>query len=117
MYHPRPGLVIGFHGCDLSVCNEVIEVRTSLKPSINNYDWLGSGVYFWENNCQRALEFASECINNKARNDEIRTPSVIGAVLDLGVCLDLLDSDILILLKTPMKISLQDMRSMKFLFQ
>ncbi len=37
----------------------------SLRPSENDYDWLGHGVYFWENNEQRALQFAEEAARRK----------------------------------------------------
>jgi hypothetical protein len=57
------------------------------KPSDNDYDWLGPGIYFWENNWQRGLEFARE---QKGRADSgTARPFVIGAVIDLGTCLDL----------------------------
>ena len=61
----------------------------SLKPSHNDYDWLGHGVYFWENNEQRALQFAEEA--SKRKSSSIKEPFVIGAVIDLGYCLDLTD--------------------------
>ncbi len=57
------------------------------KPSENDYDWLGSGIYFWENNPQRALDFAHEAM--KRAGSKIREPFVVGAVVDLGACLDL----------------------------
>jgi hypothetical protein len=49
------------------------------------YHWLGYGLYFWENDRERALEWAQE----KASRDEIKSPTVIGAVIELGNCLDL----------------------------
>ncbi len=102
MYSKRAGLVIGFHGCDESVRDDVVFNKGSLlKPSANDYDWLGSGVYFWENNYTRALEFANFLKDHPTRNAKIpiRKPSVIGAIIDLGHCLDLLDSEYLNLLK------------------
>ena len=48
MYSSRPGLIIGFHGCDESVVHDVVNRKIDLKESQNNYDWLGHGVYFWE---------------------------------------------------------------------
>ena len=54
LYSSRSNLYIGFHGCDKSV-GEMILHGGSLKPSHNDYDWLGHGVYFWENNEQRDL--------------------------------------------------------------
>ena len=50
LYSRRANLVIGFHGCDRSVVEKVINT--------NDYDWLGSGIYFWENNEERAWQWA-----------------------------------------------------------
>lgn len=85
MYSKLPNLVIGFHGCDIEVYDRVIRQENSMKKSENAYDWLGHGIYFWENNYQRALEWAT-------RSSKIKTPAVIGAVVDLGYCLNLTDS-------------------------
>ena len=61
---------------------------------------MGGGVYFWENNYTRALEFANFLKNNPRNSKQIiKEPAVIGAVIDLGFCLDLLDSEYLNLLK------------------
>lgn len=89
LYSSRANLYIGFHGCDQSVVERVLNGDT-LKPSINSYDWLGHGMYFWENNEQRALQFAQE--SAKRKDSSIKKPAVIGAVIDLGYCLDLTDA-------------------------
>jgi hypothetical protein len=102
MYSKRTGLVLGFHGCDQSVRDKIIKTPNGhLRPSSNDYDWLGNGIYFWENNCKRALDFAKFLKKNTPHNSKqkIQTPSVIGAVIDLGYCMDLLDSEYLNLLK------------------
>lgn len=88
MYSRLPSLIIGFHGCDLSTFREVICEGGSLNPSMNNYDWLGSGIYFWEQNYERALQWTEE----QASRGRIEAPAVIGAVIDLGYCLNLTDS-------------------------
>ena len=72
--------------------------QTSLRISTNLYDWLGNGIYFWENNQQRALEFAGELKAKKSKS-KINTPAVIGAVIDLGLCLDLMDAEYIALVK------------------
>jgi hypothetical protein len=51
----------------------------------NTYDLLGNGMYFWENNYDRALEWA----NTRYGPEDAE---VIGAVIDLGYCLNLTDS-------------------------
>ena len=100
MYSTRPGLVLGFHGCDESVALKVLTGEEFLKRSANKYDWLGHGFYFWDNSPSRAMEFATHLqkFPNRSRG-EISKPAVIGAVLNLGFCLDLLDYDNLQLLK------------------
>jgi hypothetical protein len=57
------------------------------RPSNNEYDWLGPGIYFWEANPGRGLDFAQEAARRKP--SRIKEPFVIGAVLELGLCLDL----------------------------
>jgi len=90
LYSRRSNLVIGFHGCDQLVVDNLAEGKCDLNPSRNDYDWLGNGIYFWENNEERALQFAIE--SSKRKNSTIKKPSVIAAVLDLGYCMDLTDS-------------------------
>lgn len=105
MYSTRSGLILGFHGCDQSIVSEVINHKTLLKKSENAYDWLGPGIYFWENSPSRALEYANVLKNNPTRSrQEITTPGVIGAVIDLGHCLDLLDYENLQILKGAYKL-------------
>jgi hypothetical protein len=102
MYYKKSGLIIGFHGCDIEVQKTVITTNTNvLKSSKNDYDWLGHGIYFWENNVKRALQFAKEV--KKREPEKISEPAVLGAVLDLGNCLDLLDTENLDLLQEAYK--------------
>jgi hypothetical protein len=71
----------------------VFSGKRALAPSDNDYDWLGHGVYFWEHNAQRAYEFARELRDHpRASKRSIHRPAVVGAVIDLGLCLNLLDS-------------------------
>jgi len=102
MYSKRAGLILGFHGCDEVIRNRVVgEKGFWLYESRNDYDWLGNGVYFWENNYQRALQYTTDLMNNPIKGkSKITNPSVIGAVIDLGFCMDLLDTEYLKLLKT-----------------
>ena len=90
LYANRPNLTIGFHGCDQSVADKVAAGKDNLLASTNDYDWLGSGIYFWENNEDRALEWAIEL--SKRPGTSIRQPAVIGAIIDLGYCFDLTDT-------------------------
>jgi hypothetical protein len=88
MYPAKPGLLIGFHGCEEAIRNDVIAGVRTLNPSQNKYDWLGNGIYFWENNYERALDF----VRNPPGKRKFHSPAVLGAVIDLQFCLDLLDA-------------------------
>lgn len=59
------------------------------RPSDNDYDWLGPGVYFWEANPRRGLDYARELSRLERGKDKVRSPAVVGAIIDLGLCLDL----------------------------
>lgn len=104
LYSTRPSLVLGFHGCDASVAKEVIN-GGSLKASTNDYDWLGHGIYFWENDYDRALDWAKQL--SKRQPDKIQTPAVVGAIIDLGSCLDLINSHYISELKDAYKLLCQ----------
>ena len=41
-----PSFVLGYHGCDAALAEEVLAGREILRPSRNDYDWLGEGIYF-----------------------------------------------------------------------
>ena len=88
MYGKLPNLILGFHGCDRDVFESVIHKNNELIGSKNAYDWLGNGIYFWEHNLERAWDWAYEL----EKRSKVKTPAVIGAVIDLGYCLNLLDS-------------------------
>jgi len=85
--------VLGYHGCDRET-GERLLLNETFQPSENTYDWLGSGIYFWEANPGRALEWAKEranrILNKEGREAE---PFVVGAVIDPGFCLDLISSN------------------------
>lgn len=63
MYSISPSFVLGFHGCERDVGERVLAGEQTLLDSTNDYDWLGRGAYFWENNPQRALSFATNAQN------------------------------------------------------
>lgn len=94
MYSTKSGLVLGFHGCDQAVADKVISSGDNLLASTNRYDWLGNGIYFWEQSPERALAYATELQQNPGKSkNPIKAPAVIGAVIDLGFCLDLVTMD------------------------
>ena len=79
----RLEFVYGFHGCRKSVANALLSGRDVMLSSDNDYDWLGSGIYFWEEAPARAFLWARRKFGNDA--------SVIGAKIRLGRCLNLMD--------------------------
>ncbi len=91
MHTLSTAFVLGYHGCDEAVAERVLKGE-SFKPSTNNYDWLGPGIYFWEANPKRGLEFATELAGLRRGRAKVIKPCVVGAVVDLGLCLDLTTS-------------------------
>ncbi len=41
-------LAIAYHGCDRNLAGRIVAWETELKPSENAWDWLGHGIYLWE---------------------------------------------------------------------
>ena len=98
LYQKLPQIVLGFHGCDRAVAEKVLNSNEEhLTFSENDYDWLGDGIYFWLNDPQRAYEWARQ---TKERNPEkVKDPYVIGAVIDLGLCLNFCERESILLLQ------------------
>ncbi len=82
--------MLGYHGCDESVAEWLLGGEPFQK-SKNDYDWLGPGIYFWEANPLRGLEYATD-LQSTTWGSDITTPAVVGAIIDLGHCLDLMNS-------------------------
>lgn len=96
LYHIQASLIFGFHACEREVGEALLAGTTGFKPSENDFDWLGHGMYFWENNLTRAQEYAVELA---IKRNKLKEPFVVGAVIKLGYCLDLTDAFSLNLLK------------------
>ena len=80
--------VLGYHGCEPAFAEQVINGVIPVShwiPSANDYDWLGHGIYFWEHTPERALTWT-----NRSKKSGV---GVIGAIIQLGNCLDLSDID------------------------
>ena len=90
MHRLTSAFILGYHGCDKEVGARLL-AGVAFQPSDNDYDWLGPGIYFWEANPLRGLEFATEA--SKRKRSGIEKPFVIGAVIELGLCLDLTTSN------------------------
>ena len=89
MHRLSTSFILGYHGCDWTVAERLLAGRDFI-PSANDYDWLGHGIYFWEANPRRGLDFAREASRRGASG--IKVPAVVGAAIDLGLCLDLTSS-------------------------
>jgi hypothetical protein len=75
-------VILGYHGCKPEFAESLIRGETPLpdwRPSVNDYDWLGSGIYFWEHAPHRARDWMGK-------------GGVVGAIINLGYCLDLTDT-------------------------
>lgn len=81
--------VLGYHGCDAETARKAVLEGAEILQSNRDYDWLGPGAYFWESDPVRAGEWAQW----KASRGEYSSPAVIGAVIDLGNCLDLVSRE------------------------
>lgn len=81
--------VLGYHGCDRTTAAKAVNGDISLIQSDRDYDWLGPGAYFWEADPQRAREWAEW----KVSIGHYAEAAVIGAVIDLRHCLDLVSRE------------------------
>lgn len=88
MHRLSAGFILGYHGCARPVADRLLGGE-AFAYSANDYDWLGQGIYFWEANPLRGLEFAMEALRRRHSDDD---PCVIGAVIEYGNCLDLTTS-------------------------
>lgn len=89
----RAGFVLGFHGCSKTVADRLL-AGADFEESAERHDWLGPGAYFWEGDARRAREWAED----KVREGRYDEAAVVGAVIDLGRCLDLTVRENLLLL-------------------
>jgi hypothetical protein len=100
MLNHQPSSILAFHSCDLRVGINVLLGNEDLKVSNNAWDWLADGVYFWEQNPHRALEYAIESSKSLQFNKvPIKIPFVLGAIIDLKNCLNLTETQSLGILK------------------
>ena len=54
----NPGYVLAYHGLDRELGEKILTGKQGLVPSENGYDWLVHGIYFWEEDYNRAAEWA-----------------------------------------------------------
>lgn len=75
-------MVLGYHGTKRSYVTSIL--NNGFLPSTNEYDWLGDGVYFFQDAPNRARTWAADCYGSDV--------CVIGAEIELIDCIDLLDT-------------------------
>lgn len=98
IYQRMPQIVLGFHGCDKDTAIRILNSPSEhLNSSQNDYDWLGNGIYFWLNDPVRAYEWAQQA--HERHPSKIKTPYVLGAIIDLGTCLNFCERDSILLLQ------------------
>jgi hypothetical protein len=91
--------VIGFHSCDREVGLKLLNGKEEIIPSTNDWDWLGPGSYFWEGDPSRSLSYATENAQGIQKNKKAaETPFVLGAIIELGNCLNLVETESLTIL-------------------
>jgi hypothetical protein len=90
LHNLTASFVLGYHGCDRSVGERLLSGEP-FSPSDNDHDWLGPGIYFWEANPLRGLQYANE-LKKRPNGPKITEPYVVGAAIDCGYCLDLVAS-------------------------
>jgi len=77
-----------------------------IHMSAHDYEWLGHGFYVWENNYDRALDWASN------HYPKFKEPFAIGVVYTLEKCLDLTDKHFIELLSMDYPEFLLDLKRM-----
>lgn len=88
MHKLSTNFVLGYHGCRKSVADQLV-AGGEFMMSQNAYDWLGEGIYFWQSDPDRAEAFVIEKFERDGISDP---PAVVGAVIEMGLCLDLTTS-------------------------
>lgn len=91
MHSLSTSFILGYHGCDAETAEKLLR-NEPFQPSTNEYDWLGHGIYFWETNPDRAIDWARERAPATGAAPA-NQPAVVGAIVDLGFCLDLISSN------------------------
>jgi hypothetical protein len=74
--------LVGYHGTSRQTADHLVD-GGPFTASTNDDDWLGHGIYFWEYAPLQAWAWAERRYGTHA--------AVVGAMIRLGRCLDLLD--------------------------
>lgn len=76
-----PPPATAYHGTNALAAERI--QSEGFKQSRNKFDWLGAGIYFFQDSERRAMDWA--------RKVHSSDPVVIRAEIDLDGCMDLLD--------------------------
>lgn len=85
-------LMVGYHGCDVTVRDGLVSGMLQPHQSNNQYDWLGPGFYMFEGDEERARAFAETAAHHPKRRltaRPIATPTVVGCLFSVHRCLDM----------------------------
>jgi hypothetical protein len=83
--------VFGYHGTTQAAAKAILSDPTNFILSAGAGDWLGAGIYFFENSYQKGLEWARRSAG-KTRPPSLRQQeAVLGCEIDLTNCLDFCD--------------------------
>lgn len=88
-------VVRGYHATNATTAHKLLTEGADWEPSSNGYDWLGSGIYFWQDDVQRAWEFGCEGRRGWPPSETV----VLEADIELGNCLDLIGRQYMKMLK------------------
>lgn len=90
--------VIGYHGTGLTAALHIVNRVERFNRSQRDYDWLGTGIYFWEYAPDQALNWAeirqrqyAEKVDKTPEDQRRATEplAVVACMIRLGYCLDL----------------------------
>ncbi len=87
--------IVGYHGTRLSVALDIVNRRKNFEYKRNKNDWLGHGIYFWEYAPRQAFWWAQrmERLALKQKKPWGEPIAIVGSMIRLGSCLDLLEPD------------------------
>ncbi len=93
-------IVLAHHGTTAAVAEGIMRGQ-ALRESANDYDWLGRGIYFWEESEARAWTWAVAQAERIAKVERrAPRPAVVCVRVDLSRCFDLADARFAALLPT-----------------
>ncbi|HZL38444.1 MAG TPA: hypothetical protein VFC78_24230 [Tepidisphaeraceae bacterium] len=90
-FHDYNRTVIGYHGTTAEAAEKLVD-GDQFNASSNDDDWFGKGIYFWEYAPKQAWWWTTKL-------KRMKQPAVVGAIVRLGHCLDLLDPTNVLTLK------------------